>query len=269
MVIAGRRFKFRTKAFRHLTDSQWQVIKELVEDGRQRKYKLRDIVNAILKVVRTGVQWRNLDSCYPPWESVYYYFTKWQKNNTWSLILRHLVRLERVRQGRHPDASMCAVDSQSIKTGGFISICTGLDGNKKINGRKRHFAVDILGLPLGIHISAANQPDGKQGVELLWQIEETSPRIKTICADKAYKGYFKECVELYGWEIDISQRPPSQKGFVPQKARWQVERSFGWLNPDSYRDFRRLACDFEKTIESSAAFCQLAFISIILARLEN
>ena len=77
MVQFRGKLKFRTTKFTELTDSQWQIIKELVEDNRQRKYNLRNIVNAVLKIVRTGVQWRNIDAVYPPWQSVYYYFRKW------------------------------------------------------------------------------------------------------------------------------------------------------------------------------------------------
>ena len=93
------------------------------------------IVNAILKLNRTGCQWRNLDEKYPKWESVYYYFRKWQKDSTWTNIIRALVRSERSENGRNEEASACAIDSQSVKKSSFISLDTGFDGGKKINGR--------------------------------------------------------------------------------------------------------------------------------------
>ena len=157
---------------------------------------------------------------------------------------------------------MAAVDSQSVKKSAFISLNTGFDGGKKVNGRKRHIAVDALGLPLAMHVSAANVFDGNEGIELLWQINEASSRMKLIRGDNHYKGYFTECASYYKWEVQAGQRPESAKGFIPEAGRWQVERSFGWLN-----FFRRLTRDYEKTTESSLTFMQLAFIDIILSRL--
>lgn len=220
------------------------------------------IINAILKITRTGMQWRNLDEKYPPWSSVYYYFRKWQKDGTWDIVLAYLVQQERLRQERKANASRVAVDSQSVKTGTLISVDKGIDGNKNINGRKRHLAVDVLGLPLAMHVGAANIHDTEAGIELLWQLERASDRLELICADKAYRGYFSTCAQYYKWKVEITQKPTSQKGFVPQSGRWQVERSFAWFN-----FFRRLAKDYEKTVESSVAFMQTAFIDIILARL--
>jgi transposase len=209
------------------------------------------------------VQWRNIDEKYPPWQSVYYHFRKFQETGILDKVLKKLVELERIRVNKEPQPSFVAVDSQSVKIGSFISIETGIDGGKKVNGRKRHLAVDSLGLPMAMHVSAANCHDGTQGRELLWQLESIT-RLETIAADGTYRGQFEQDAELYNWKVAITQRPPTEKGFVPQSNRWQVERSFGWFN-----FFRRLSRDFEKTVESSVAFMQLAFITIILARMKN
>lgn len=262
MVV--RRGIFRRQRFTELTNSQWEIIKDLLDNGRKRKYCLRTITNAILKLTRTGTQWRNLDEKYPPWESVYYYFRKWQMDGTWSMVLAYLVQKERIRLDRQDQASRVAVDSQSVKKGALVSIDTGFDGGKMVNGRKRHLAVDTLGLPLAMHVSAANVHDGEGGIELLWQLDEASNRLELICADHAYGGYFKECADIYKWKVEITQKPESQRGFVPQSGRWQVERSFAWFN-----FFRRLSRDYEKTVESSVAFMQTAFIDIILSRLTD
>jgi transposase len=255
---------FRRKRFTELTDSQWEIIKDFLQDTRKRKHCLRVIANAILKVTRTGTQWRNMDEKYPPWQSVYYYFRKWQKEKTWSSILSYLVEKERIRQNRNPKASVAAVDSQSVKIGSFICLDKGFDGGKKVNGRKRHLAVDVLGLPLAIHVSAADVHDGQGGFDLLWQIEKASDRMEIIRGDGHYKGLFSEYAAYYKWTVEVTKKPESQKGFVPQIGRWQVERSFGWFNY-----FRRLSRDFEKTVESAAAFIKLAFIDIILSRFPN
>ncbi|HMR19049.1 MAG TPA: IS5 family transposase [Sphingobacterium sp.] len=239
-----------------------EKILENEQGKRKRKHDLRTIVNSILWITRTGVQWRNLDSRYPYWQIVYYYFHKWQRTGTLKELLSRLVVAERQRQGRNPRASRGAVDSQSVKKVSFVHLDTGIDGGKLINGRKRHLAVDSLGLPLAIAVTSAQVYDGQGGFELLWQIEESSDSVRLICADQTYRGEFSGVVqEIYKWKIEISQKPESKQGFVPQKGRWQVERSFSWLN-----FYRRLAKDYEKTVQASLAFIQVAFCSIILAR---
>ena len=173
------------------------------------------------------------------------------------------MKLERIRQGRDPQASAGAIDSQSVKVVAFLEEETGIDGGKKIHGRKRHILVDTQGLPLAIHLSAANTADFVGGFELLAQIEGEQPRLRLIRADQHYAKTFSEAAQWFDLEVEITQKPPSKQGFVPQKGRWQVERSFAWMN-----FFRRLSKDYERLAESSVAFIQLMFISIILARLE-
>lgn len=249
--------------FTPLTDSQWQFTKCFLNVDRKRKHDLRIIIDAIRWITKTGLQWRELkETHYPKWQIVYYYFYIWKRKGVFFSILRATVKAERVRQNRQEEASMAAIDSQSVKKGMLVSEETGIDGNKKTNGRKRHIAVDSLGLPLAISVTAANVYDGNEGKNLLPQIKEVSTRMQLIRADDTYKGSFVEEAKTYGWAVEFGQKPESQKGFVPQKGRWQVERSFSWLNP-----FRRLSKDYEKTIESSVAFISIAFIDLILARI--
>ncbi len=262
--MAKKKLKMKRQRFGELTTAQGQYIKQMVDNGRKRKYNLLLIVQAILRITRTGLQWRNLEGSYPPWPVVYYYFRKWQADGTWGRVLALLVRKERQRQGRAETARAAAVDSQSVKKASLISLDTGVDGGKWVNGRKRHLAVDTLGLPLAMHVSSAQEHDGEAGVELLWQLEQASDRLQLLRADQAYGGHFQDCAKIYQWQVEISQRPESAKGFVPQKGRWQVERSFAWLN-----FFRRLSKDYEKTPASSLCFLQLAFMDILLARLTS
>jgi hypothetical protein len=112
------------------------------------------VINCILKLTHTGGQWRNIDSGFGlPWEIVCYYFSKMVKTKVFYKILSYLVASQRAKEGREKEASRCAVDSQSVKKGSFVSIETGIDGNKKIMGRKRHIAVDVLGSPSGLTLS--------------------------------------------------------------------------------------------------------------------
>jgi transposase len=251
------------KPHQDLTDRQWQVIKKLVDDGRKRKICLKAVFSACLWLTGTGCQWRNLaQSYYPKWQTVRYYFYKWQKKGTWQQCLSTLVIEERQRQDRQAQPCRLAVDSQSVKQCGCFSTQVGVDVHKKIDGRKRHLAVDSLGLPWAIYVGAAHEADGIAGLELLPQCATASQRLSLICADSAYQGSFVTSAAYYGWRVDITQKPPSRSGFIPQKGRWQVERSFSWWN-----HYRRLSKDYERTTQSAVSFIQLAFITILLAKI--
>ncbi len=249
--------------FQEFTDSQWQVIEKILNDQRKRKHSLRTIINAIFFINNTGVQWRNLDSKYPPWETIFYHFTQFKVRGVWEEILDSLVVLERKRQGKEDSPSLLAIDSQSVKKMQFIKEETGIDGGKNVNGRKRTILVDTLGLPFSIKVTAANISDNQAGILAVNLLKGKVPRLQKVTADMGYKNTFQEYIELnYKWEVEIAQKPESTKGFIPQKNRWQVERSFGWLN---FR--RRLFRDVEKTILSAEAMLQIAFISFIINKL--
>lgn len=248
--------------FSELTDSQWEGIKYILPVQRKRKHDLREILNALLWFNRCSVQWRNLPPNFPPWKSVYYYFRKWTLDGTWQTMNDWFVEIERACEHKESEASVMCVDSQSVKTGPFVSEDKGYDGHKKINGRKRHILVDTLGLVLGVVVSAANLAEGKVGCELLKRNAYKFNRLEKILVDAAYKGTFTEFAqEKFNVIAEISSRPPTAKGFVPLKKRWVVERSFGWLN-----FFRRLDKDHEKSTKSSESMLLIAHIQILLGR---
>jgi transposase len=154
---------------------------------RKRKYDLRDILNGIFRILRTGSQWRNLDEKYPPWESVYYYFRTWNSNGVLLQINAALNKSERIKKGKKNTPSLVCIDSQSVKVAPFINQDTGIDGNKKGNGRKRHILVDTLGLVWSVIVHAANIHDGTRSQELVEDILGYLPRMKKILVDDAYK----------------------------------------------------------------------------------
>lgn len=251
--------------FNELSDSQWEGIVDFLPVQRKRKYDLRDVVNAIFYLHRTGIQWRNLPPNFIPWRSAYYYFRCWAKNGTWEAINGFLVEFERSCHGKEVVASLMCIDSQSVKAGPFIHEARGIDGNKKVNGRKRHILVDTLGLIIGVIVSAANQPDGKIGCELMKRCSGCFGRLKKVLVDAVYAGTFAQFVPLeFGVEVEISSRPPTAKGFVPIRKRWVNERTFGWFN-----FFRRLDKDHEKTTKSSESMILIANIQIILGRMAD
>jgi transposase len=262
------------EVFQPLTDSEWEFIKKLLNDKRERWHDLRQILDAIFWLVWTGSQWRQITRRWKmPWQSVYYYFRKWKRNSFLEHLKDELIILRRKQVERKACPSAVAFDSQSIKVTSFVSEETGLDGNKKIKGRKRHLAVDALGYPIALCVTAANISDTAAGKTLADRVAtkladwsrryEVANRLALVRGDHGYKTSFIDPVtKSYNWTVDISQKPESAQGFVPQMGRWQVERSYGWLN---FR--RRLSRDYEKTIESSEAMIHLAFISFLLPKI--
>ena len=251
--------------FNELTDSQWQLIQKYLPVQRKRKHSLRNITNAILWLVRVGSQWRNMESKYPRWQTVYYYFRRWKKSGIIEIIHDELVKIERKRQYRDESPSLGCIDTQTVKIAPFISEHKGVDGNKKINGRKRHLIVDTCGLIIAVIVHAGNISDTAGAKIIVEKVKNKFPRLTKILADEGYKTSVVEWIKLnFKWTLEIVQKAEVPKGFLPQKNRWQVERTFSWLN-----FFRRLSKDYEKTIQSSEAMIQLALISIMLNRKPN
>ena len=243
-----------------LTNNQWKVIKQFLNWKRKRKLNLRVVFNAILYVTRTGVQWRNLSQTrFPAWDAVYYYFYKWSRDGTLDLINHALNQLERQLIGRKPLPSLGLADSQSIKLAPMIYENRGIDGNKKVNGRKRHILTDVRGRIYTTHLHAANLHDSPQGVQLLKDAQEVVNQLDKIMADKTYRGTFARAVADLDIEFEVPDRPDNTVGFVVEAKRWVVERTFAWLN-----FYRRLSIDYEHTVESSAAHIKLANISMTM-----
>lgn len=253
--------------FNELTDAQWLFIAEYLPLQRKRKHDLRLIMDAIFYINRTGIQWRNLNfknSFFPKWQIVYYYFRTWTKLGIFIKINEKLVELERLRQGKETLSSANLIDSQSIKISPFIPDDKGIDGGKKVNGRKRHVITDTLGLVIGVVVTAANVHDAKAGVILFNLIKNRLKNTECFFGDNTYSGIFREALKEYNIQLEVAARPETMKGFVPVKKRWAVERTFGWLN-----FFRRLAKDYERKVQNSESMIYLAQIQIILNRLNK
>ncbi len=245
--------------YQRLTDSQWEVIKEFLPVQRKRKHSLGEVVDAILWCLRVGNQWRNLPGCFAKWELVYYYFRKWQADGTLEKLNWQLNIRERKRRKKEDSPSLLCIDSQSIKVAPFVRQQTGIDGNKKVNGRKRHLVTDTLGLVWGVVVHAANQADGATAERVVAPLRGYLHRLEKILADAAYEKVLVDWVteNLRGVELEITSKPPDSEGFVPVKWRWVSERAFGLFN-----FFRRLDKDHEKTTHSAEAWvlwhnCQL------------
>ena len=256
-------YKEMTKQFTKLTDYQWSAISSFLPIKRKRKLDLCQVMNAILWLLRTGSQWRNLPEEYPNWQAVYYYFNQWKTDGTLERINRELNQLDRKREKREAYPSVFCVDSQSVKLAPMIYEYRGIDGYKKVNGRKRQLLVDTGGRLWAVHVHAANEADGRASLPLVGDILWYSERVKKVVGDTAYGGIFAEELANWGLEFERASRPESAQGFVPVAKRWVVERTIAWTN-----FFRRIIKDYEYTLSSSVGWLLLANIQIMLQRIK-
>ena len=233
-----------------LTDREWRVIEPHLPSakprGRPRAWPLREIVNGIFYVMRSGCPWRLAPSDLPPWETLYRWFATWRDDGRFETINHSLVMADRERVGRESSPTGAVIDRQSVKTteaGGP----RGYDAGKKINGRKRHALVDTDGRGLVIEPHPASIQDRDGGSALLKASRGWFPFIALVFADSAYAG--DKIANATCIAIEIVRAKPDQVGFAVQPRRWVVERFFAWIGRN-----RRLARDFEATIASARAF---------------
>lgn len=260
-----------------LSDTEFAVpvphLPEPAQCGRPWQPPLREMLDGIFYVIRTGCQWRCLPHEYPPWRTVCWGFARRRRDGTWQRLNAALRERLRIGGGRRPQPSAGIIDSQSVKTSGVGGL-RGFDGGKKINGRKRHLLVDTLGLVLKAVVHSAYLQD-RAGVRLLLErVQALFPRLAHVWVDQGYTGSGKQWIEEpLGWTVEVTRHPRTWErgvigamdpitgfrlehvtitgktgfqGVLPR--RWEVERTFSWLVHS-----RRMARDYERLTDTDEA----------------
>ena len=250
-----------------LTDAQWAFLKPMLPKPKKRGRPPTDrrrIVDAILYMVKGGIQWRLLPADFPPWKTVYHVFRKWIRDHIWEALNARLRTHVRKTHHKRSQPTAAILDSQSVKSDGHGG-AVGFDAAKGIKGRKRHLLVDTLGLVLGVWVTPASTPERDGAKALLAPLLSCFTWLRLLWVDGGYCGAaFAQWVQELRpkLKVEVVKRSDDVKGFVVLPRRWVVERTFGWLMRQ-----RRLVRDYEITETSAQAWVYIAMIRIQLRRL--
>jgi transposase len=252
-----------------LTDAQWQLIAPYLpadrpgRRGRPRIWPARRIVEAIFYLDRTGCAWRYLPGDFPPWKTVYGYFAAWRDDGTLTRLHDALRAQVRTAAGRNAEPTAAVIDSQSIRAADTVPRASrGWDNAKKVNGRKRHIAVDTSGLLLAVVITAANVQDRQGARPLLWNLHRSCRKVRLIWADA---GYATSKLTAWAAAMKITLQVVAKRDrhvFEILPRRWVVERTFAWISKH-----RRTVRDYEHLPASHEAMITWAMITQMTHRL--
>jgi transposase len=250
-----------------VSDAEWAQIEAFLPVpkrlGRPRTTQMRQVVNAMLYLLTTGCQWRLLPKEFPPFSTVQRFFYRWRDAGLWQTINHFLVMRTREAAGREASPTAGVLDSQSVKTTEAAGP-RGYDAGKKIKGRKRHLLTDTNGLLVAAVVHQADTQDRDGAPLVLTSARNLYPWLRHVFADAAYSGAKLDTAlkKIGRWTIEVIKRSDAASGFVVLPRRWVVERTFAWLNRN-----RRLAKDFETTLESALAWLFLASVKLLVRRL--
>jgi transposase len=250
-----------------LTDEEWAKIEPLLpkpaRTGRQREVDLREILNAIRYMTRSGGGWRMLPKDFPPWQTVYWWFRRFVRLLLFRTIHDIALMTDRERQGREASPTAGVIDSQTVKAPSAKT--RGYDAGKKIVGRKRHVTVDTDGRLLMVNLTTADISDSAGAQMILDAIRKRWPWIKHLFADGAYdRTQLMDKAAFLDFVIEVVRRTDNEPGFKVLPRRWVVERTFGWMVR-----WRRLVRDYEQRLDVSEAMIHVAMGSLLLRRISH
>jgi len=255
-----------------MTAAEWAVFEPVLpapawlagRGGRPAGYCMRDVVDAIRYLTHNGPVWRALPADFPPAWTVYYWARKWQADGSTARMHDDLRERVRVVAGRSPAPTAAIIDSQSVKGSEMVARTgRGYDAGKKINGTKRHLAVDVAGLLLTVLVTAASVQDRDAARPLLWNLRRAFPQIRLAWADGGYAGrlvsWAKTALHL---TLEIVRRPDDLHTFQVLPRRWVVERTLSWITRH-----RRTVRDYERLPSHHETYIYWAMITVMNRRL--
>ncbi|MBD2699978.1 IS5 family transposase [Spirosoma sp. BT702] len=277
MPTCKTKHKTAKKYPHELSNQQWKQLKKLVPQPKKQAQgpgrnplDLRQVINAILYVMRSGCSWAVLPNDYPNYKSVYHYYNSWSKAGYWQEIHVKLVTKVHKKTGRKKRPTASAIDSQSIKTTQIGGEEGGFDAGKLVKGHKRFILVNTLGLLLAVKVVAASvsqKAGAKLLIEKIWAnclLKELCGKLELVWVDAGYSGddLYDWIATLTGWLWEVVKRSDSKHKFVLLPRRWVVERSFSWLS-----FHRRLLKDYEKLTRNSESTLYISMLPMMLRRL--
>src|SRR5918999_1701730 len=233
------------------------------EDAPQRNHDLREVLNGLRWVVRTGSPWRYMPHDLPPWEAIYQQTRRWLSAGVFEAMVHDLRVLLRFSEGRASEPTATILDSRTLRSTPESGPRGGYDGHKGKKGSKVHAAVDTLGHLLALRVSPANEDDRKQVEKLSEEIQQaTAENVEIAYVDQGYTGEKASgAAAEHGIQLEVVKHEEAKRGFVLLPRRWVVERDFAWASR-----FRRLVKDYERLPETVAGLHFVAFACLFLQR---
>jgi transposase len=250
-----------------VSDEEWAFVVPYLalvrEDAPQRTHDLREVLNGLRWVVRTGSPWRYMPHDLPPWEAVYQQTRRWLSAGVFEAMVHDLRVLLRLSEGRASKPTAAILDSRTLQSTPESGTRGGYDGAKRKKGSKVHAAVDTLGHLLALHVTPANEQERARVGELAEAVQEaTGESVELAYVDQGYAGERPaEEAEAHGIRLEVVKHLEAKRGFVLLPRRWVVERDFAWASR-----FRRLVKDYERLPTTLAGLHFVAFACLFLHR---
>jgi transposase len=232
-----------------ISDMEWKLVEPLLpgkaRTGRPRKTELRQVINALRYLVRSGCEWRILPDDFSAYQTLYYWLRRLMRRFLFRTIHDLALMLDRMCEQRKVVPSAGIVDSQSVKAPSARE--RGYDAHKKISGRKRHITIDTDGRLLAVNLTPAGIADSAGAQFIVDALVKRWPWVKHLFGDVAYdRRTLLDKAAYLDFTVEVARGLQGQTGFQIQPRRWVVERTFAWL-----MRYRRWVRDYEQRLDVS------------------